>query len=109
MTKHVDHAAFLKKAEEASFRYAKRDAGASIEDIREVQEKILVAVEDIKAKNDAMQAEAKKRGSEDIVAREQVERITEEIKELKEIREQIDALKVKMSRPGALGNGDARA
>jgi len=98
-----DYLAFLMKATAVGFAYQKRDEEPSILDIKNTQEEILKTFEVFKEKNDERLKDIEKRGAEDPVAREQVEKITEEIKGLKEIREQLDKLAKRAARPGGGG------
>lgn len=100
------YAAFLAKAQAVGFAYEKRDGEPSLAEINDVQTKLLTTFEEFKVKNDDRLKEMEKRGAEDPVAREQVEKITEELKGLKAIRDDLDKLAKRMSRPGAADDGE---
>ena len=87
----------------------------SFGEIKNVQEKLLTTFEAFKRKNDDRLADLEKRGAEDPIAREQVEKITLELKALGEFRDlqqkqakQIEQLELGMARPGGKGvlNGE---
>lgn len=103
------YSAFLAKAAAVGFAYEKRDAEPSMVEIKDTQEKILTTFEEFKKKNDDRLKDIEKRGAEDPVAREQVEKITEEIKGLKEIREKLDKLAKQAARPGGAGDDGEKA
>ncbi len=98
MAKH--YGAFLASAAMVGFAYQKRDSAPSLDDILGNQEKILTTFEEFKEKNDARLKDMERRGAEDPVAREQVEKIKQELMALKEIREELDKLAKKAARPG---------
>lgn len=98
--KQKDFAAFLAKAQAAGFAYETRDE-PSMADIRSTQDKILTTFEQFKEKNDRRLTEIEARGAEDPVAREQVEKITEELQSLRSLRDDLDKMAKRMSRPGA--------
>lgn len=102
------HAAFLAKAAAVGFAYHKREEPSFLE-IKETQDKILSTFEEFKSKNDDRLKEIEKKGAEDPVAREQVEKITEEIKGLKEIREKLEKLSKQAARPGGEGEKGEKA
>lgn len=104
--KMTHYGAFLAKARAVGFAYETRDGEPSLAEINDVQEKLLKGFEALKEKNDARLAEIEKRGSEDPVAREQVEKITEELKGLRSLRDDLDKLAKRMSRPGLDGKGE---
>lgn len=84
------------------------DSEPSLAEIKANQDAILSTFEQFKEKNDARIEEIEKRGAEDPVAREQVEKITEEIKGLKEIREKLEKLMKQAARPGGAGDDKER-
>ena len=100
-----DYNAFLVKAAAFGFAYEKRDKVPTMEEIKDAQDKILTTFETFKEKNDQRLKEIEAKGASDPLLNEQIEKITEEIKGLKEIRDQIDKLKLKMARPGGSGEG----
>lgn len=104
----LDHFTFLLKLDAAGGAYETRDGEPSIVEIKEVQDKILTTFEAFKEKNDERLAGLEKRGAEDPVAREQVEKITEELKALKTLRDDLDKLAKRASRPGGEGGDDAQ-
>ncbi len=92
-------AAFAAKADAAGGVYHKRDGAPTLEEIKEVQDNILTTFETFKEKNDERIAEIEKKGDADPVLKEQVEKITETLTSLKDMRDELDKLKVKMARP----------
>jgi HK97 family phage major capsid protein len=95
-----DHVTFLLKRDAAGDVYATRDSAPSQDELATLTEKLGSAFEEFKAKNDARLAEIEKRGSEDVVQREEVARITEELTAMKSMRADLDKLSKRMSRPG---------
>ncbi|MGH0001312.1 phage major capsid protein [Pseudovibrio ascidiaceicola] len=104
---HLSYAAFVLKAAAVGYDYHKKDSEPSNTEIKETQDKILKSFEAFKEKNDDRLKDLEKRGAEDPVAREQVEKITEEIKGLKEIREKLEKLAKQSARPGG-GEGEGQ-
>lgn len=104
----LDHFTYLLKLDAAGGVYETRDGEPSMADVKEVQDKLLSTFEEFKSKNDARLADVEKRGTEDPVAREQVEKITEELKALKTIRDELDKLAKRQSRPGGDGGKDVQ-
>ena len=100
-----DYIKFLKKGSAVGFHYDKRDSAPSLEDIRAAQESIMTTFEAFKQKNDERLDEIAKKGSEDVVAREHVERIETELVALKEIRDELDKLQKRLARPGGTREG----
>lgn len=105
----TDYLAFIMKASAVSFAYEKREENPSLVEVKETQDKILKTFEEFKAKNDDRLKDIEKRGAEDPVAREQVEKITEELKGLKEIREKLEKLSKQAARPGGDGENGEKA
>lgn len=97
--------AFLAKAQATGFAYCKRDGEPSLVEIKGTQDKLLTTFEQFKEKNDERIKELEQRGAEDPVAREQVEKITEEITSLRSLRDDLDKMAKRMSRPGTQGAG----
>ncbi len=99
----ADYSAFARKAFDAGFIYNQRDAEPnpalpSLEEIKENQDKILNTFEQLKEKNDARLAEIEKKGGEDPVAREQLEKIVAEMQELTSLRDDMDEIIKKAAR-----------
>lgn len=103
------YAAFLAKASAIGFAYCKRDGEPSLVEIKDTQESLLRTFEQFKEKNDERIKELEGRGSEDPVAREQVEKITEEITALRSLRDDLDKMAKRMSRPGGTGESASSA
>ncbi|WP_299734668.1 phage major capsid protein [uncultured Roseobacter sp.] len=103
-----DHFTLLLKIEAAGGHYQTRDGEPSLAEINEVQSKLLSTFETFKEKNDERLAEIEKRGAEDPVAREQVDKITEELKGLKSIRDDLDKLAKQASRPAGGQGADEK-
>lgn len=85
----------------------RKDAPPSLEDIKKVQDDLMTAFEAFKEKNDTRLAQIEKTGGEDAVTHAELKAVQDEIIELRAIREELDKLAKRASRPGGAGGGGA--
>lgn len=91
--------AYLDRLMREGFVYATRDGEPTLREVRETLDGIGRTFEEFKTKNDERMAEIEKRGAEDPVAREQVEKITEQLTELRSLKEDFEKLEKMAARP----------
>lgn len=100
MTMQSHYFAYLAKAMAVGFAYEKRDGDPSITEVKNTIDEIHSAFDAFKKKNDERLEQIEKRGSEDTVTRDAVEKVNAEITDLKS---KLDDMTKRMSRPGAGG------
>lgn len=98
------YAAFLARAAAGSLAYHTRDAAPSLMELKEAQDGIMQAFDAFMKKNDERLKELAEKGSADPLLTEQMDRMTTEINELKEVGKAFEKFKAMMARPG--GGGD---
>lgn len=102
----TDVSAFLARASAVGFDYQKRDAEPSLADMKTAVEKVAKAFEQLKEKNDERLKQIEKRGEADAVTREEVDKITKELLELRSVRDDLEKMAKRMSRPGGGVRGE---
>lgn len=80
-----------------------KEAAPSLAEVKTTLDGIGEAFEAFKKKNDERLAEIEKKGSADVVTRDEVEKIGAELDKLGEMKSAIEALQTKAARPGAGG------
>lgn len=102
----IHHAAFLAAAMTTGLSYETRDGEPTNAEIKTMVEKIGTTFEEAKSKNDERLKQLEERGASDPLTTEALKKITDEMAELKSVKDDMAAMQKRMSRPGAFGGGD---
>ncbi|MEM9787382.1 MAG: phage major capsid protein [Pseudomonadota bacterium] len=83
-----------------------KDGEPTMAEVVENQNKIMQLFEALKSKNDERLDALEKKGSVDILTEDELKRIQDELVALKSVRDELDALAKKASRPGTTEKGE---
>jgi len=98
------YAAFLARAATVGFAYPMRDAAPTLLELKQAQDGIMQAFNAFMEKNDERLKEMAEKGAADPLLKEQMDRMTTEINELKEVGKAFEKFQRLAARPGGAGN-----
>ena len=99
------HAAFLATHAMAAHAYETKDTAPSLAEVGTTLDKLGGAFEAFQQKNDERLAEIEKKGSADVVTRDELEKINADVAAALEAKRALEDIQTKMARPGAFGGG----